>query len=77
MVAELLWLELVWLFDWWAGIKVFQEPTLLGQSGCTYIALWVRYFKQKAVSKINSDLFILNFSTYPACINLFAISHAA
>ncbi|XP_077214399.1 1-acyl-sn-glycerol-3-phosphate acyltransferase PLS1-like [Tasmannia lanceolata] len=22
VVAELLWLELVWLFDWWAGIKV-------------------------------------------------------
>ncbi|XP_044468180.1 1-acyl-sn-glycerol-3-phosphate acyltransferase 2-like isoform X2 [Mangifera indica] len=21
-VAELLWLELIWLFDWWAGIKV-------------------------------------------------------
>lgn len=22
MVAELLWLELVWLFDWWAGVQV-------------------------------------------------------
>lgn len=22
VVVELLWLELVWLFDWWAGIKV-------------------------------------------------------
>lgn len=21
-VAELLWLELVWLVDWWAGVKV-------------------------------------------------------
>lgn len=22
VVAELLWLELIWLIDWWAGIKV-------------------------------------------------------
>lgn len=22
MVAELLWLELVWLIDWWAGVQV-------------------------------------------------------
>lgn len=22
MVAELLWLELVWIVDWWAGVKV-------------------------------------------------------
>ncbi|KAI3806527.1 hypothetical protein L1987_22434 [Smallanthus sonchifolius] len=22
MVAELLWIELVWIFDWWAGVKV-------------------------------------------------------
>lgn len=22
VVAELLWLELVWLIDWWAGVKV-------------------------------------------------------
>ncbi|XP_077210856.1 1-acyl-sn-glycerol-3-phosphate acyltransferase PLS1-like [Tasmannia lanceolata] len=22
VVAELLWLELIWLFDWWAGIKI-------------------------------------------------------
>ncbi|KAI9194354.1 hypothetical protein LWI28_005300 [Acer negundo] len=22
VIAELLWLELVWLFDWWAGVKV-------------------------------------------------------
>lgn len=22
VVAELLWMELIWLFDWWAGIKV-------------------------------------------------------
>ncbi|GKD80610.1 hypothetical protein Tco_1347449, partial [Tanacetum coccineum] len=21
MVAELLWLELVWIVDWWAGVK--------------------------------------------------------
>lgn len=28
MVAELLWLELVWIFDWWAGVKiqVFTDP---------------------------------------------------
>ncbi|KAL3569163.1 hypothetical protein D5086_029053 [Populus alba] len=27
-LAELLWLELVWIFDWWAGvqIKVFTDP---------------------------------------------------
>ncbi|GKV25757.1 hypothetical protein SLEP1_g35151 [Rubroshorea leprosula] len=22
MVVELLWLELIWLFDWWAGVKI-------------------------------------------------------
>lgn len=22
VVAELLWLELIWLVDWWAGVKV-------------------------------------------------------
>lgn len=25
VVAELLWLELIWLFDWWAGAKVKKE----------------------------------------------------
>jgi hypothetical protein len=24
LLAELLWLELVWIFDWWAGVKVFK-----------------------------------------------------
>jgi lysophosphatidic acid acyltransferase / lysophosphatidylinositol acyltransferase len=24
-VAELLWLQLVWLVDWWAGVKVCEE----------------------------------------------------
>ncbi|PNX73053.1 1-acyl-sn-glycerol-3-phosphate acyltransferase 2-like protein, partial [Trifolium pratense] len=22
LLAELLWLELVWIFDWWAGVKI-------------------------------------------------------
>ncbi|KAF5737705.1 hypothetical protein HS088_TW13G00594 [Tripterygium wilfordii] len=26
-VAELLWLELVWLVDWWAGVKVFDHSS--------------------------------------------------
>ncbi|XP_068342423.1 1-acyl-sn-glycerol-3-phosphate acyltransferase 2-like isoform X2 [Pyrus communis] len=28
VVAELLWLELVWLIDWWAGVKiqVYTDP---------------------------------------------------
>lgn len=25
VVAELLWLETVWLFDWWAGVKVWMH----------------------------------------------------
>ncbi|KAF5747988.1 hypothetical protein HS088_TW05G00719 [Tripterygium wilfordii] len=28
-VAELLWLELVWLVDWWAGVKVFGYSSTL------------------------------------------------
>lgn len=24
VVAELLWLELIWLIDWWAGVKVMN-----------------------------------------------------
>jgi hypothetical protein len=24
IVAELLWLELIWLIDWWAGVKVMD-----------------------------------------------------
>lgn len=26
VVAELLWLELVWIIDWWAGVKVSINP---------------------------------------------------
>lgn len=29
VVAELLWLELVWLIDWWAGVKVFNQFSIL------------------------------------------------
>lgn len=25
VVAELLWLELIWLVDWWAGVKVLTN----------------------------------------------------
>ncbi|XP_021724087.1 1-acyl-sn-glycerol-3-phosphate acyltransferase 2-like [Chenopodium quinoa] len=34
-VAELLWLELVWIVDWWAGvqIKVFTDPATFQQMG--------------------------------------------
>ncbi|KNA12135.1 hypothetical protein SOVF_128630 [Spinacia oleracea] len=34
-VAELLWLELVWIVDWWAGvqIKVFTDPETFQQMG--------------------------------------------
>lgn len=24
-VTEFLWLELIWIIDWWAGIKVFSK----------------------------------------------------
>lgn len=24
-VTEFLWLELIWMIDWWAGIKVFLK----------------------------------------------------
>ncbi|XP_071720099.1 1-acyl-sn-glycerol-3-phosphate acyltransferase 2-like [Rutidosis leptorrhynchoides] len=35
MVAELLWLELVWIVDWWAGIKVnlYTDPETLKMMG--------------------------------------------
>ncbi|GAB2266984.1 1-acyl-sn-glycerol-3-phosphate acyltransferase 2 [Dionaea muscipula] len=34
-VAELLWLELVWLVDWWAGVKIqiFADPRTFQQMG--------------------------------------------
>lgn len=25
VVVELLWLELIWLIDWWGGVKVFSN----------------------------------------------------
>ncbi|GAB2218377.1 hypothetical protein Droror1_Dr00001599 [Drosera rotundifolia] len=42
-VAELLWLELVWLFDWWAGMKVelHMDPEafhLLGKENALFIS---------------------------------------
>ncbi|KAI7733828.1 hypothetical protein M8C21_011699, partial [Ambrosia artemisiifolia] len=35
-VAELLWLELVWIVDWWAGVKVnlYSDPETLNMMGC-------------------------------------------
>nr|ACV73676.1 lysophosphatidic acid acyltransferase 2 [Tropaeolum majus] len=35
VVAELLWLELVWLIDWWAGVKIklFTDRETLHQMG--------------------------------------------
>ncbi|XP_024965606.1 1-acyl-sn-glycerol-3-phosphate acyltransferase 2-like [Cynara cardunculus var. scolymus] len=35
MVAELLWLELVWIVDWWAGVKVnlYTDPETLRMMG--------------------------------------------
>lgn len=35
MVAELLWLELVWIVDWWAGVKVclYTDPETLEMMG--------------------------------------------
>ena len=32
MVAELLWLELVWLIDWWAGVKVLKQLLISPES---------------------------------------------
>ncbi|KAK1428834.1 hypothetical protein QVD17_17674 [Tagetes erecta] len=34
-VAELLWLELVWIVDWWAGVKVnlYSDPETLNMMG--------------------------------------------
>ena len=29
VVAELLWLELIWLIDWWAGVKVISNTLLI------------------------------------------------
>ena len=29
VVAELLWLELIWLIDWWAGVKVLISSFIL------------------------------------------------
>ena len=31
IVAELLWLELVWLFEWWEGVKIriYADPDIL------------------------------------------------
>ncbi|KAL9260504.1 1-acyl-sn-glycerol-3-phosphate acyltransferase 2-like protein [Drosera capensis] len=42
-VAELLWFELVWLFDWWAGMKVelHMDPEafhLLGKENALFIS---------------------------------------
>lgn len=53
VVVELLWLELVWLFDWWAGIKVFRDPHYLHSQVVLILLLWVCYFNQKAFSNIN------------------------
>ncbi|KAI3830165.1 hypothetical protein L1987_04299 [Smallanthus sonchifolius] len=35
LVAELLWLELVWIVDWWAGVKVnlYTDPETLKMMG--------------------------------------------
>ncbi|KAK9069220.1 hypothetical protein SSX86_013337 [Deinandra increscens subsp. villosa] len=35
VVAELLWLELVWIVDWWAGVKVnlYTDPETLNMMG--------------------------------------------
>jgi lysophosphatidic acid acyltransferase/lysophosphatidylinositol acyltransferase len=35
VVAELLWLELVWLLDWWAGVKIklFTDPETFKMMG--------------------------------------------
>ncbi|KAL8215314.1 hypothetical protein R6Q57_004763 [Mikania cordata] len=35
LVAELLWLELVWIVDWWAGVKVnlYTDPETLNMMG--------------------------------------------
>ncbi|XP_017977549.1 PREDICTED: 1-acyl-sn-glycerol-3-phosphate acyltransferase 2 [Theobroma cacao] len=43
VVAELLWLELIWLVDWWAGvkIKVFMDPesfNLMGKEHALVVA---------------------------------------
>ncbi|XP_021281992.1 1-acyl-sn-glycerol-3-phosphate acyltransferase 2 isoform X1 [Herrania umbratica] len=43
VVAELLWLELIWLVDWWAGvkIKVFTDPesfNLMGKEHALVVA---------------------------------------
>uniref|UniRef100_A0A103YLQ4 1-acylglycerol-3-phosphate O-acyltransferase n=1 Tax=Cynara cardunculus var. scolymus TaxID=59895 RepID=A0A103YLQ4_CYNCS len=40
MVAELLWLELVWIVDWWAGVKVnlYTDPETLRMMGMLYTA---------------------------------------
>lgn len=35
VVAELLWVELVWLIDWWAGVKIriYADPDILQHMG--------------------------------------------
>ena len=52
VVAELLWLELVWLIDWWAGVQVIRlaNITKLNRfasicSSCTN-ADWLTFYKQ-------------------------------
>ncbi|KAJ6912765.1 1-acyl-sn-glycerol-3-phosphate acyltransferase 2 [Populus alba x Populus x berolinensis] len=50
-LAELLWLELVWIFDWWAGvqIKVFTDKETVRLMGMSNLVLTKKLGKEHAL----------------------------
>ena len=60
MVAELLWLELVWIVDWWAGVKVWI---------LSYFMLF-RWYLSPIVDRYIVHLLIHQFMVF-ACYNQF------
>lgn len=44
VVAELLWLELIWLIDWWAGVKVMNFFLRTVYTFCLFICIFFLNF---------------------------------
>ncbi|THF99537.1 hypothetical protein TEA_002989 [Camellia sinensis var. sinensis] len=64
VVAELLWLELVWIVDWWAGVKVvcifvLTKPVIISHYYNSYLAVGQNPFGKEhalVVSNHKSDI---------------------
>lgn len=81
-VAELLWLELVWIVDWWAGVKVLTNShiivTIYSYAFQIFFFFWlILLYNDQCLSIVNFVLCLLHcifLDHITSIFNLYVVS---